>query len=520
MWKSVANWFGSYLYFSKATLCIRGLIFSHSFVNHLVVSALMAYGQEIIEESSMAAVATNIINGVSSIMVCFLAYISNTVGPFKVIAFTNAAYFLGLLIFWIFDEPMVICGAVLLVALGEAGRPASLGRFLEDQYSRETDDFKSPEKQNNPEAEEDHTSTRKEEEEEDDKRKCALWSHPWFLGAAVTLGFIKRFDGTQLLLSTIAMGVGYSLFWYGVFSYSRKNSPAAEATHGDQGLFQAIKRLSPPKEEARWRFWLKPKSGSRKSYYKEMLVMCLAFIAYSLVEATGSTLFFAQVTKLLRKKHMENPAVTYFVILQSLSSSIISFLWSLLVPNRSKRATLVRIGCGLVCSVLCMVVAWRVEIHTSKSGNGYWITLVWFIPQFCLLGCMRGLAIDGLIVFFADRVDDNDNGKRKAKYYGTYASELVLGSGTLLIALSILGFRGMLKTVDLYYKYYRALAFIGGANLCYYFCVAFYFYTKEDNVQTDPSNKDKDQHVSSGGAGSHENPVMECCNKLISQAWA
>ncbi|XP_040375232.1 uncharacterized protein LOC112198619 isoform X2 [Rosa chinensis] len=510
MWKSVANWFASYLYFSKATLCIRGLVFSHSFVNHLVVSALMAYVQDSIKKDSFAAVATNIINGVSSIMVCFLACISNAVGPFK-----------GLIIFWVFDEPILVCGAALLVALGEAGRPASLGRFLEYQYSRETDDFKSPEKQNNPEAEKDHTLTRKEEddpfrkeEKEDDKRKCALWNHPWFLGAAVTLGFIKRSDGTQLLLSTIAMGVGYSLFWYGVFSYSR-NSPAAEATHRDQGLFQAIKTLSPPKKGG-WRLGFSQRSESRKHYYKEMLVMCLAFIAYGLVEATGSTFFFTQITLVL--DNGEIPAVTYFVILQSLSSSIISFFWSLLAPNRSKRATLFRIGCGLVCSVLCMVVAWRVAIHMSKPGNIY-LSLVWFIPQFCLLGCMRGLAIDGLIVFFADRVDGND--KRQARYYGTYASELVLGSGTLLIAASIFGFRGILDKVDQYYKYYRALAFIGGANLCYYFCVAFYFYTKEDNVQSYTSNEDKyQQNVSSGGAGSEENMEAvklscECCNNCF-----
>ena len=43
----------------------------------------------------LAAVAINLINGVSGIMVCFLAFISNTtVGPFKVIASTNAAYLL------------------------------------------------------------------------------------------------------------------------------------------------------------------------------------------------------------------------------------------------------------------------------------------------------------------------------------------------------------------------------------------------------------------------------------------
>ncbi|PRQ39217.1 putative proton-dependent oligopeptide transporter family, major facilitator superfamily [Rosa chinensis] len=395
----------------------------------------------------------------------------------------------------------IFYGAGLLLALGEAGRPAALGKFLEDQYLSEADHKnKLPETRISTE-EENYISTRKEEQEdpssisreEDDKQKrkrvetrqAALWSHPWFIGAAAPLALVNRSWPTQLLLSMIAVGVSYLLFWYGVFAYSRNirnesNDPAGR----DTGLCPAIKSLSPSEETASWKSRLKPNISR-----KQMLVMCLAFIVYSLVEATGNTFFFDQMN--LLDYHIGNfeVPIIYFVILESLSSSVISFLWRLLVPNQSKSATLVRIGCGLVCSVLCMVAAWQVEIrrkikiNTEYTGDDQMeisMSILWLIPQFSLLGFMRGLAEDGLIEFCADRVDGND--KREARYYGSYASELVLGIGTLLTAVSIVAFRRTWLANDIFKnrldKYYRGLVFIGVANLCYYFCVAVNFYTK------------------------------------------
>ncbi|XP_061993414.1 uncharacterized protein LOC133711282 [Rosa rugosa] len=499
----------------------QGLVLSHSFVNHVVMSVLITYLTFVIWSRSndnyqLAAIAINVLDGVSSIMVCVLVHISYKVGPFKVIATTNAAYILGLVLLWSSSKYVgsesnasdkIFYGAGLLLALGEAGRPAALGKFLEDQYLSEADHKnKLPETRISTDREEqNHISTRKEEQEdpssisrEEDKQKrkrvetrqAALWSHPWFIGAAAPLALVNRSWPTQLLLSMIAVGVSYLLFWYGVFEYSRNirnesNDPAGR----DSGLCPAIKSLSPSEETASWKSRLKPISR------KQLLVMCLAFIVYSLVKATGNTFFFDQMN--LLNYHIGNfeVPIIYFVILESLSSSVISFLWRLLVPNQSKSATLVRIGCGLVCSVLCMVAAWQVEIRRKIKINTEYsqytgdpdqmeisMSILWLIPQFSLLGFMRGLAADGLIEFCADRVDGND--KREARYYGSYASELVLGIGTLLTAVSIFAFRRTWLANDTYNynrldKYYRGLVFIGVANLCYYFCVAVNFYTKE-----------------------------------------
>ncbi|XP_050374690.1 protein NRT1/ PTR FAMILY 5.10-like [Argentina anserina] len=506
MWKlfsSVRKWMGNYVYFSKATLCIRGLVLSHSFVNHVVIQILITYLTVVLwndwkqPTSDMAAVTINLLNGISGIMVFVLAFISNTVGPFMVIASTNAAYLLGLVLLWSVSKYVgiqdrgnlsdyVFYGAGLLLAIGEAGRPAALDKFLDDQYLSEADyKIKLPE-----------TSSAEEEEDKQKRvetRQTALWSHPWFIGAAVPLAIVNRSWETQLFLSVVVVVVSYLLFWYGVFAYYRNirnetNDPAVEDAPRNPGLCQAVKSLAPSKETAAdWKFWLKP--VSRKRYYKEMLVMCLAFIVYSLVDATGSTFFFEQMNLL---KNSELPSISfYFVILQSLSRFVISFIWRLVIPKQSNRATLAKIGCGLVCSVLCMVAAWQVEIRRrSKISTEYddsnprpvSLSIVWLIPQFSLLGFMRGLAADGLVEFFADRVEAN--GKRKAMYYGSYAGELVLGIGTVLTAVSIVGFGRTWLVNDVYMnrldKYYRVLVFIGVANLCYYFFVAVYFYRKED----------------------------------------
>ncbi|XP_050374470.1 protein NRT1/ PTR FAMILY 5.10-like [Argentina anserina] len=545
MWKlfsSVRKWIRNYIYFSKATSCIRGLVLSHSYVKHAIISVLIMYITKELwkpiepndsDSFQQAAVAINVLNGISGILVCVLAFITNTVGPFEVIASTNAAYLLGLVLLLRLSihldddkgshlghasDNYVFFGAGLLLALGEAGRSAGLSKFLDDQYLSEADyKIKLPE-----------TSSAEEKEEEEDTKKrvesrqTAMWNQPWFIGAAALapLALVIEPWPDRLLVSVVALEVSYLLFWSGVFAYSRNvrnesNDPAVEDAPRSTGLSQAFKSLSPSKETApSWKFWLKP--VSRKRYYKEMLVMCLAFVVYSLVEATGSTFFFKQVSQLKGTNigKLKIPPF-YFSMLKSLSSFLISYLWKLLVPKQSKRSTLVKIGCGLVCSVLCMVAAWQVEIHKNrrtKIDPEISMSNLWLIPQFSLLGFTKGLAADGLVDFFADRVDAD--GKRKAMYYGSCAGKLVLGIGTLLTAVSIVGFRKTLLVDDLNTnrldKYYRGVVFIGVANLCYYFCVAVYFYRKQDdnaqvccepdgNEQSETSfknNKYHDQDVS------------------------
>lgn len=176
---------------------------------------------------------------------------------------------------------MVFYGAAVLLAFGEAGRPAALCKFLDDKYLSE--------------------ENTKDDAKRVETRQSALWSHPWFLGAVAPLLFVNTSLTTQVIVSTILMVVSYLLFWCGLYSYpnNNPNEVNAEDPDGDHhstvqrgGICQVIESLSPDKQTGRWKFWLRPRE--RKLYYKEMLAMCFAFIVYSLVEATGYTFFFTK----------------------------------------------------------------------------------------------------------------------------------------------------------------------------------------------------------------------------------
>ncbi|PRQ37675.1 putative proton-dependent oligopeptide transporter family, major facilitator superfamily [Rosa chinensis] len=333
---------------------------------------------------------------------------------------------------------------------------AVIPKFLDDQYTSE-------------QRERDHEYTI-EEEERFQSRKDALWSHPWFFGAVAAL-FIpgEAHWKTVFLISMIAMGVCFLLFWFGKSFYSVSSS-VETAPRGKFGVTQK-------------------ENGHR---YAEMLAMSFAFIAYSLVEATGSTFFFEQTTFLDDHVGKFTVPVVYLTVLQSFSKFIIPHLWGLLIPKQRRSVALVKIGCGLVLSVLCCVIAWRIEIRRSSKikvevdleDNKPIISMsiLWLLPQFSLLGLMRGLAEDGLVEFFAEQVVDDDK-QVVLRYYGPHVFSFVLGIGTLLTAVSILGFRRTWLDDDIYKnrldKYYRGLVFLGVANLGYYLCIALYFYKKQ-----------------------------------------
>ncbi|PQM35422.1 hypothetical protein Pyn_32181 [Prunus yedoensis var. nudiflora] len=151
--------------------------------------------------------------------------------------------------------------------------------------------------------------------------------------------------------------------------------------------------------------------------------MWSAFFAYSLVEATGSTFFFEQLGSLDTQSGIESvmDVAVFFILVSRSSSFLVSFIYDLLIPKQWRKAmvTLVRIGCGLACSMLCCVAAWLVEGKRMKSRGTdqiidgdkhetFAMSTWWLIPQFVLLGLMQGLALNGLTEFLADRIANND----------------------------------------------------------------------------------------------------------------
>lgn len=188
--------------------------------------------------------------------------------------------------------------------------------------------------------------------------------------------------------------------------------------------------------------------------------------------------------------------ILYFSVLRSFSTFISSYLYWKLIGKKWKHATLIRIGCGLVCSVLCCAVAWQVERHRKDEDSRISMSVLWLIPQFSLLGIMRGLAKEGLVEFFADRVVETD-GKLMARYYGCHASDFVFGIGSLMTAVSILVLRHTWLDDNICRnrldKCYRGLTFLGLASLCYYLLVASYFYKKDKHSPSSAADENEER---------------------------
>ncbi|ONI28126.1 hypothetical protein PRUPE_1G125000 [Prunus persica] len=174
----------------------------------------------------------------------------------------------------------------------------------------------------------------------------------------------------------------------------------------------------------------------------------------------------------------------YFTVLRDFSSFLISFLYNLLIPKHWRKATgtltLVRIGCGLACSMLCCVAAWQVEGKRLRAISNEGLeddmsttipmSISWLLPQFVLLGVMEGLALNGLTDFLADRIANND--ALRATYYASHISDLILGVGKLITASTIILFRRSWfhhningSRLD---RFFELLTYLSLVNLIYY----------------------------------------------------
>ncbi|KAK9933823.1 hypothetical protein M0R45_020998 [Rubus argutus] len=373
----------------------------------------------------------------------------------------------------------VFYGAAVLLTLGEAGLSAALSEFLDEQYLSEQDQ-----------------KERIDDEKLQDRQK-ALWKLPRFLGAFVLFLFHATRE-RAFQISTIVMGVFYLFFWVGYpyyFIYS-KSPRATEAetmypiqdAERDETSIDTEELAEPAGRENFWGVMTK-KMKDRKHLRYEILATWLTFLVYSAVLAAGDTFFYEQMSNL--NDPIQNPGII-LNLLRSSSKYISSFLWELLIPKKWKSNSRVRIGCGMVCTVLCCVAAWQVEIRRLKevrkqgvgddTSKAISISIFWLLPQFSLLGIMEGLAIDGLINFFVDRVAGDDD-KAMVEYYGSHTTDFVIGVGKLLTAFSILAFRRRWfddnvnrSRLD---KYYRALTFMSVISFFFYVCVSTYYCTKD-----------------------------------------
>ena len=209
-----------------------------------------------------------------------------------------------------------------------------------------------------------------------------------------------------------------------------------------------------------------------------LIPIWITFFGCSLVGATGNTFFIEQTSNLDFGigNNVHIPLNSFFALRSSIRY-ITSFLfWS--KKATQQHVTQMRIGVGMICSILCCIAAWQVEVHrlylikeeiTDPSDPTLMISMsvLWLVPQFTLLGLMDGLASEGLEEFFYDHVATS------VRSYGPPFSGCVLGFGNFIgmpfVLLCRSWFKDSINTshLDRYYLLLAILSFV---------CLVMYAY--------------------------------------------
>ena len=206
-----------------------------------------------------------------------------------------------------------------------------------------------------------------------------------------------------------------------------------------------------------------------------LIPLWTTFLAYSLVQATGNTFFIEQSSNLkytFTKKDVRVPLVAFFVLNSFLRFIIPRLFWS--EKARSPNVTLVRIGVGMICSILCCIAAWQVEVHRLKEikrlnpDDPHGIismSILWLLPQFILLGLTEGLVEEGLWEFFIKHVT------KSMWNSGQLLTGCILSFGNFFsipcVQLVRSWFKGTINDSHLD-MYFLTLAILSSVFLCFY----------------------------------------------------
>ncbi|KAF8390854.1 hypothetical protein HHK36_023153 [Tetracentron sinense] len=459
----------------------QGLVFSHALVEYAVVSVLMSYlTQQWKASLPKAAAVVNVNESLTSIMAIVSSHISDAyLGRFKMLLFTNAAYTIGLVLLYISGSKVAVFYMALpLIMLGKVGREPHLKAFFADQFKAQDDN-----------------------DERAEYRRKTWWRSFGFLGILVATFALPNFWPNILKISASLMGATYVMFLCG-YSFYKCIEPTESPLTLVFRVFVAAtlkRRLEFPGHvmlpRTRWLYKAVLEEEGNKgrlftitqveeaTHLLEMIPMWTTFLVYGLVKSTGSTFFIEQAEYVNGYIGNIEVGATFLIVIKSISSFAISFMFELLVPQRltesqpryatrlriklteSQRryATHLRIGVGMLFSIFSCVTAWRVEARRLQAINA--ISILWLAPQFCLLGVMEGFAENGLMAFFSNQVSES------MENYGPPFNECVIGIGSLLSVLSVHLFRDLFgENVDesRLDKYYRNLVIFSFTNLVLY----------------------------------------------------
>ncbi|XP_068478803.1 protein NRT1/ PTR FAMILY 5.5-like [Phaseolus vulgaris] len=241
-----------------------------------------------------------------------------------------------------------------------------------------------------------------------------------------------------------------------------------------------------------------------------MNYLCFSFFAYSLLVATGNTFFVAQAGSMTTTQGYDISKLFLIKVAAEKVSRFICFLiMACLLSMRTTYSTtktfvvttsIIRIGFGMVCAVICCFVARKVELHRL-----FWILnqnkevkMAALVPQFILLGMTDALVEGGLKKLFHAHV-----AKSMWSFVDSYI-ELVNGIGKLLLIPLVLALGGswLKESINTSHldRFYLMLAILNAALLLVYAYYSFRYTYKEtspeDAAQPDQEDEENlEDHV-------------------------
>ncbi|XP_035839811.1 protein NRT1/ PTR FAMILY 5.10-like [Helianthus annuus] len=417
-----------------------------------------------------------------------MAYLADSfIGRFQTLLFSNIAYIGALVLFYMFhpyDVTWLLVISLVLLALGTSG-----DQILEDVLQDLVNDIdKSPDR-----------------EETRSIARATIWSRVTNMSAAVlstllwaiphaTSGLDSSWKSAfviciiPMILAVIVSGFGHNVYHQGelteiqldilgclkIFSRHKRSPKNMDIEKGEtEGIKQEIT------------LHLEDKVVLKSLL--EMLPMWVVFSVVSIISAAGNTFFLQQYSNLDTDNDI---AVQLYTLVQEFSSFAIAFLyrWICCLPKNEK----VKIGVGMLCGLVSCICAWQLEVYRLKEvsylvdeEHTYTsISFLWLVPQFCLVGCMKGLTEEGLLEFYNSQM-------KKEHYLQRYREEyiaFVMGIGKVLNIFLILICRGWFgdtineSRLD---KYYSVMVCVGSANFITYCCIARFFYKGQELVDAD-----------------------------------
>ncbi|GFZ12992.1 hypothetical protein Acr_23g0013770 [Actinidia rufa] len=461
-----------YICLCRGAAITSGLAYAHMLVGYAVVDVLITYFTDHWKKDNLlkAAGIVNFLEGLSLLLVIVMTYISeNHTTPVKVILLLNCCLHISFHSIPDDETAMYFIPVAVLISVGIAGGKPILKKFLVDQLTA-------------------HEPSHNKDEDRIEARRKVWWIPTSFLSAFLTPKVFSNASWhVKFISSASVLGIGFLLFSCGVPLYHScryRNLPSSA-----QKKKRRKARGCPRSIAEQW------KSLSA------MIPMWTTFLVFGLVRSTGKTFFTEQGNDM-------DPKVSIYTLLlvenivravtTGLSRHFQKHVKRLTKPLE-KQVIIVIIWIGMVVSIFCSSVAWRVEARRLevidnngaciKTGEIIPMSIWWLAPQFCLMGVMEGLAIDGLDCFFEVQVSES------LESYGSAINEAVIGIGSFLNGFLVYIFRTWFRDTlncSRLDKYYRLLTIVSFINLCYYWYVSTIYSNEEaeDDAKAEKTGED------------------------------